>query len=478
MKKVFQILALSLASVMLLTACGKESSKGETTTAVNGGSSDTDYSAMTLPELFSQYDDQFRAKEHLTITDAMKIVGETEKEEALKTEITNVLENMEKCQSVYIQEKGESDSTYTASFEFYVEYGTPRCSTEYTGFIGNIGDSAVNYSTDDEEYLFKLNPKGFLASSELDFEIWIGNESAHIMWGDSCDYELSKTDKSLDQIAAEDEEAKVPFSESESYATIMETCETIFGDREYSASYDEDSRTLFIYLIPKSESRQWFLDNAAQLEGIWDPLLESLTDITDKLAQIVTVGIRDEIYDISEAHCTVTLVTELMKNSSYTNDKVLAVITDGEIKYNLLDSSASSSSSSKPSSKKEESSKPAEKPAQKPAQNSQNQNTGSGSGSGSATRGEKNALQKAYDYLSFTAFSYSGLIEQLEYEGYSHSEAVYAADHCGADWDEQAYLKAVDYLDYMPFSYSELVEQLEYEGFTSSQAEYGAKKAY
>lgn len=35
-------------------------------------------------------------------------------------------------------------------------------------------------------------------------------------------------------------------------------------------------------------------------------------------------------------------------------------------------------------------------------------------------------------------FSYTGLIEQLEYEQYSHDDAVYAADNCGADWNEQA----------------------------------------
>lgn len=55
-----------------------------------------------------------------------------------------------------------------------------------------------------------------------------------------------------------------------------------------------------------------------------------------------------------------------------------------------------------------------------------------------ATMGETNALNKAKDYLSIMAFSYSGLINQLEYEGYSASEATYGADHCGADWNEQA----------------------------------------
>ena len=90
-----------------------------------------------------------------------------------------------------------------------------------------------------------------------------------------------------------------------------------------------------------------------------------------------------------------------------------------------------------------------------------------------ATSGEKNALSKAKSYLSFSAFSYSGLIEQLEYEGYTASEARYGADNCGADWYEQADRKAKSYLEHSAFSYSGLVEQLKYEGFTDAQAKYG-----
>lgn len=95
---------------------------------------------------------------------------------------------------------------------------------------------------------------------------------------------------------------------------------------------------------------------------------------------------------------------------------------------------------------------------------------------GQATLGEQNALGKAYEYLNAIAFSYDGLIEQLEYEGFSNSEATYAADHCGADWKEQAARKAQEYLNIMSFSRSSLIDQLEYEGFTREQAIYGAEE--
>lgn len=92
------------------------------------------------------------------------------------------------------------------------------------------------------------------------------------------------------------------------------------------------------------------------------------------------------------------------------------------------------------------------------------------------TMGEKNALAQAKKYLDYTAFSRSGLIEQLKYEGYSQSEATYAVNNCGADWNEQAAKKARKYLTYKPFSRSGLIEQLEYEGFTHSQAVYGVSQ--
>ena len=96
------------------------------------------------------------------------------------------------------------------------------------------------------------------------------------------------------------------------------------------------------------------------------------------------------------------------------------------------------------------------------------------SSSVSTTVGEQNALQSALQYLNSMPFSYTGLIEQLKYEGYSDSEAKYAADNCGADWKEQAVKSAKQYLDIMSFSRQSLIDQLEYEGYTYDQASYAA----
>ena len=90
------------------------------------------------------------------------------------------------------------------------------------------------------------------------------------------------------------------------------------------------------------------------------------------------------------------------------------------------------------------------------------------------TMGQQNALRKAKSYLETTSFSYSGLVSQLEFEGYSHDDAIFGASNCGADWNQQAVLKAKSYLSMTAFSRQGLIEQLEYEGFTHEQAEYAA----
>ena len=95
-------------------------------------------------------------------------------------------------------------------------------------------------------------------------------------------------------------------------------------------------------------------------------------------------------------------------------------------------------------------------------------------GADGATPSQANALATANSYLNFIPFSRTGLIEQLQYEGYSYDDAVYAVDHCGADWMAQAEGKARSYVNSIPFSRAGLIEQLEYEGFTFEEAVYGA----
>jgi hypothetical protein len=90
------------------------------------------------------------------------------------------------------------------------------------------------------------------------------------------------------------------------------------------------------------------------------------------------------------------------------------------------------------------------------------------------TTGQANARKSAKNYLSTLAFSRSGLIKQLEFEGYSTEDATYGTDAQNADWNEQAVKAAKNYLDTMAFSREGLIQQLEFEGFSTAEAEFGA----
>lgn len=94
-----------------------------------------------------------------------------------------------------------------------------------------------------------------------------------------------------------------------------------------------------------------------------------------------------------------------------------------------------------------------------------------------ATAGQRNAVRSAQSYLDFSSFSRQGLIDQLEYEGYSTEDATFAVDYVSPDWNEQAAKSAQSYLDFSPFSRQGLIEQLIYEGFTDAQAVYGVDQA-
>ncbi len=89
-----------------------------------------------------------------------------------------------------------------------------------------------------------------------------------------------------------------------------------------------------------------------------------------------------------------------------------------------------------------------------------------------------NALNEALFQLKYTAFSKQWLKEQLEYQKYSSEAATYAVEHCGADWNEQAVKKARSHLNDSYFTKKKLIEKLEYEGFTATEAKHGADVAY
>ena len=74
-------------------------------------------------------------------------------------------------------------------------------------------------------------------------------------------------------------------------------------------------------------------------------------------------------------------------------------------------------------------------------------------------------------------FSESGLREQLEFDGFTSEQVMYAIENCSADWQEQAVKAAAIYLENKPLSRQGLADQLMKDGFTEEEAEYGVKKS-
>ena len=85
------------------------------------------------------------------------------------------------------------------------------------------------------------------------------------------------------------------------------------------------------------------------------------------------------------------------------------------------------------------------------------------------TSGEKHAVRSAISYCLYSHLSYDGVIRQLEFEKYTPEEAKFAADHCGADWDEICEKATRTNLVYQGCSLESLRKYLSYDGFTEEQ---------
>jgi uncharacterized protein YecT (DUF1311 family) len=101
----------------------------------------------------------------------------------------------------------------------------------------------------------------------------------------------------------------------------------------------------------------------------------------------------------------------------------------------------------------------------------------------SLTGPQKNAVRAAQSYLSISAFSRDGLIEQLSSQagnGFNVNDATKAVDSLNVDWNQEAVKSAKQYLEMMGFSCNGLVQQLSSRAgakFTQQQATFGAQRA-
>lgn len=97
------------------------------------------------------------------------------------------------------------------------------------------------------------------------------------------------------------------------------------------------------------------------------------------------------------------------------------------------------------------------------------------------TESQIEALEKADELLSNGhGYSYRGIIVELSENGFSAIDAYYAADNCGADWNEQAIARAqkvVEENETYGISQPECIQLVESSAFTHEQAVYGVEHA-
>lgn len=89
----------------------------------------------------------------------------------------------------------------------------------------------------------------------------------------------------------------------------------------------------------------------------------------------------------------------------------------------------------------------------------------------------ENAVMTAESYLEIMSFSRQGLIDQLEFEGFSGATAE-AAIPADVDWMAEAVESAQTYQEIMPMSRQGLVDQLRFDGFTPAEAEHGVASVF
>lgn len=257
----------------------------------------------------------------------------------------------------------------------------------------------------------------------------------------------------------------------------------------YHYFYDPDGNRLYISSSQSNISPSQFtsgyvdsfLDGFANSFDDFEEISRTTTHIDDFLAYRVIANLElsgDKYYGtmyvwVTKNYLCCMLFTTEGDKQSEEFDFYEDIIVNSIITYSSKDVRSPEEDSTKKATEPETekpTKKPTEPPTEKPTKKATEKPVDS------ITVSQSNALKSAKSYLEYSAFSYNGLVEQLEYEKYSHEDAVYAADHCGADWNEQAAKSAESYLAYSSFSRDGLIEQLEYEGFTHEQAVYGVEQ--
>lgn len=441
-------------AALLLAACARpaeESAGSAKTTAAEAQTTAAAAAEAVLEEI--------RSAQRMDLSEAYEKVKDLTPQSEEDKKFVEQIKALNDCSGQFVQVSEETGNRYGATVAFYFINGQLQCSVDYSGYMGKLSDGTVT-TTEEPDYLFESHPKGDLFGDEQDFQIYFGKSKLHILWGKSSDYTLTRGDGSVD--FAQDH--KPPFDETETYQKLISMIDQQYESYPHEISYDREKKAINIYFEAPEKTRAALELQRSDLLESWQNLSDAMAKLSQTLLDIVKIG-------DSASYVNIYFVDQLIHGNQYAADDYLLWIENGVEQYNYAKNSSSGASAPTTAAA------PTETAGSRMEERRETRGS-TGTDLRNATTGEQNALASAKNYLEFMAFSKSGLMEQLEYEGYSQTEASYAVEHCGADWNEQAVKKAQEYLEFMNFSRSGLIEQLEYEGFTSSQAEYGVSRAY
>ncbi|MEB6087317.1 Ltp family lipoprotein [Enterococcus casseliflavus] len=85
---------------------------------------------------------------------------------------------------------------------------------------------------------------------------------------------------------------------------------------------------------------------------------------------------------------------------------------------------------------------------------------------------QRRAIARAESFTNLMAFSRARLIQQLEFEGFTHNDAQWAVDQLTIDWNEQALKKANSYHSLMSLPPDNIRRLLAFEDFSEEQIDY------
>lgn len=130
---------------------------------------------------------------------------------------------------------------------------------------------------------------------------------------------------------------QVPFEESEIFQTITELLDTYFSKMARHYVYNEEDNTVYAYVRIVTGLRNMILQNAAAMPENWKAVLDEIVKLSERISAATTLATRDGFLDTSEAHCTIMIVDEVNDEDEYYKDDVIAIVTDGEVTFDLLD---------------------------------------------------------------------------------------------------------------------------------------------